>query len=442
MKFKNYVNSYTKNNRIFSKEDIAEMTVREAFKNKKGIISQNRRIGVPSNAELQNSSNVIWVNSYTREDGTPVKGYWRSKGGSGGIVGDTDSVIMDEQMPEPSERDNSNAQSAGDSENGDEDLSPVSLIVDLAVAISQLFFKDSKVGEYIEAFAPIIKTIGGKLFGEEDDELNLETDTAENTETPETPDLSVTKDEEGTPTGGASEVNNIIDSGIEKYLDLPTGTIDSLRRYRDNGISDDNNMNLWEEIQGAIYENLLHKYFPMSSDATKNGMHKLEIAKKDKNVSIIRDLNTLNNQKQKAILKSMGAKEENSGIIYHEASDISQKFKNSPELEAHIAKIRDSVLNGNELKDEKIVFESSKSDFIGNKEKIDRHAFIHNAMITNQKVDEHGVYTCDLLDFSDFDDKPIETLLDIPNKWGYDMQERKLYKNFYIIIKIRKKVNW
>ena len=32
--------------------------------------------------------------------------------------------------------------------------------------------------------------------------------------------------------------------------------------------------------------------------------------------------------------------------------------------------------------------------------------------------------------------------LDIPNKWGYDMQERGLYKNYYIVINIRKKVNW
>ena len=33
-------------------------------------------------------------------------------------------------------------------------------------------------------------------------------------------------------------------------------------------------------------------------------------------------------------------------------------------------------------------------------------------------------------------------LLDIPNNWGYDMQQRELCKNYYIIINIRKKVNW
>ncbi len=49
------------------------------------------------------------------------------------------------------------------------------------------------------------------------------------------------------------------------------------------------------------------------------------------------------------------------------------------------------------------------------------------------------INTAKILDYSNFDDKPIEKLLDIPNKWGYDMQERGLYKNYYIVINIRKK---
>ena len=102
MKFKNYVNSYTKDNRIYSKEDISNMSVRDAYGKKRAILAQNRRIGVPSDAELRNSSNVIWVNPYRREDGTEVKGYWRSKSGSamgstGGIVGDNNIPPMDEQ---------------------------------------------------------------------------------------------------------------------------------------------------------------------------------------------------------------------------------------------------------------------------------------------------------------------------------------------------------
>ena len=41
MKFKNYVNSLTGDNRIFSNKEIADMSVREVFKNKDGIMAQS-----------------------------------------------------------------------------------------------------------------------------------------------------------------------------------------------------------------------------------------------------------------------------------------------------------------------------------------------------------------------------------------------------------------
>lgn len=79
MKYRNYVNSYTQDNRIFSREDILNMPVRDAFSNSEAILAQNRAIGTPDVTELANSSNVIWVESYTRDDGTKVEGHWRSK---------------------------------------------------------------------------------------------------------------------------------------------------------------------------------------------------------------------------------------------------------------------------------------------------------------------------------------------------------------------------
>ena len=79
MKYKNYVNSLTGDNRIFSNKEIADMSVREAFKRQDEIISQYHQIGIPSVKELQSSDNVVYVNAYTREDGTEVKAHWRSK---------------------------------------------------------------------------------------------------------------------------------------------------------------------------------------------------------------------------------------------------------------------------------------------------------------------------------------------------------------------------
>ena len=79
MKYKNYVNSLTGDNRIFSNKEIADMSVREAFGREKEIMSQYYQIGIPSEKELQESENVVYVNSYTRADGTEVKAHYRSK---------------------------------------------------------------------------------------------------------------------------------------------------------------------------------------------------------------------------------------------------------------------------------------------------------------------------------------------------------------------------
>ena len=79
MKFKNYVNSLTGDNRIFSNKEIADMSVREVFKNKDAIMSQHSQVGIPSEKELQANNNVVYVQAYTRDDGTEVKAHYRSK---------------------------------------------------------------------------------------------------------------------------------------------------------------------------------------------------------------------------------------------------------------------------------------------------------------------------------------------------------------------------
>ena len=79
MKYKNYRNSYTNEDKIYSRKNIADMSVREAFSKKNEIMAQHNSIGIPSEGELKNSPDVVWVEVYTRDDGTKVRGYWRSK---------------------------------------------------------------------------------------------------------------------------------------------------------------------------------------------------------------------------------------------------------------------------------------------------------------------------------------------------------------------------
>ena len=281
MKYKNYRNSYTNEDKIYSKKNIADMSVREAFSRKDEIMAQHNSIGIPSEGELQSSPNAVWVDAYTRDDGTEVKGYWRRR-------------------PE------------------------------------------------------------GSVSSAIDNEVKNNTQN---------------EDERGNVTGGASEVKN---------------------------------MNTSEKIQEYAYEKGLNKIFPMSSGATVHGMHDMEAAKKDKNATVTNGLDAIESQKNREYLKAMGAKEDDSGVIYNEHSDIAINFKNSPELEKHITDISDDVMQGKNLQDCKITFDSKREDFKNNREKIDRHAFIHDALIVDQKVDDNGVYTCKILDYSNFDDKPVE----------------------------------
>lgn len=78
-KFKNYFNVISGDERIFSKEDIANMTNTEYKNNEKAINYQLTNIGVPTNKELINSENVVYVKAYTKDDGTHVKSHYRSK---------------------------------------------------------------------------------------------------------------------------------------------------------------------------------------------------------------------------------------------------------------------------------------------------------------------------------------------------------------------------
>jgi len=78
MKFKNYRNSHNNDSKIYSEDDIWNMPVSQVFGLENEILAQNRQIGIPDVSELQASDNVIWIDSYTRGDGTKVEGHWRS----------------------------------------------------------------------------------------------------------------------------------------------------------------------------------------------------------------------------------------------------------------------------------------------------------------------------------------------------------------------------
>ncbi len=78
-----YTNPVTGSGHIYSRENIGMMSTDEYTQNEKAINAQLNTIGIPTNVELesacQRGRGLIYVESYTRSDGTQVKGYYRSR---------------------------------------------------------------------------------------------------------------------------------------------------------------------------------------------------------------------------------------------------------------------------------------------------------------------------------------------------------------------------
>lgn len=80
-----YTNPLTGNNRIFTREEVGTMAPDEFAKYEKEIDAQTKAFNgtMPTNGDLQREAmtggGVVYVNSYTRSDGTEVKGYYRSR---------------------------------------------------------------------------------------------------------------------------------------------------------------------------------------------------------------------------------------------------------------------------------------------------------------------------------------------------------------------------
>ena len=431
MKFKNYVNSYTKDNRIYSKEDISNMSVRDAYGKKRAILAQNRRIGVPSDAELRNSSNVIWVNPYRREDGTEVKGYWRSKSGSamgstGGIIGDNNIPPMDEQSDDIEDIIYGKKKRTGDIQDidmdgGDEEITPVSATVDLIVALSQIFLKDTEIGEIIEAFAPVIKAIGEKVFG--DDDLDFEIDdqyseqAEESIDSPENvqTDSSINPIEqisepnglEGTLTGGASEISAIKEDGIEIKADT------KITKFKNSLIQFNNKQNAnYKDARDLMNMSII-------------GPDNLENTKNFKVLSI---------DEAKTKLSNLGIKDDSNTrtIEFSEGSTIYEAVNNSRELRTQINNNIEKIKNGEsiqiEFKDDSNLFRS-----------------LHNAALIDCKVQGNVIsgYLYDKYDFEYQMLKQKENLkiiniskLDVANDSATFLQNKGVLQNYHILVPI------
>jgi hypothetical protein len=162
MKYSNYKNPYTKNGKIYSSSDIYNMKLGEAYSRKKELFAQKRSIGIPTDSELAQSDNVVWVNEYTRSDGTQVRGHWRAKPGQG----QTNSISQE------SWNENLSQEQTQEDELSEIDLdNPAQTAATATLKLLGVFLDGTEIGEILYILTPLIQFIINKWLGEDDSEI-------------------------------------------------------------------------------------------------------------------------------------------------------------------------------------------------------------------------------------------------------------------------------
>ena len=79
--YQELINEQSNEGLFYTREQIDKMSTDEYLKNEPMIMQQLKTIGIPSQVQANQavqSGGMIYIQAYTRTDGTEVKGYYRS----------------------------------------------------------------------------------------------------------------------------------------------------------------------------------------------------------------------------------------------------------------------------------------------------------------------------------------------------------------------------
>lgn len=161
---RNFINAITNDNRLYTAEDIGNMTSKEFVSNEKAIDYQMENLGIPRQSDLTNNSDVIYVKAYTRGDGTKVKAHYRSKPDGIG----SDNYQSDENNTDAAVDINPTLKLEGGITYNDYQLQPRTTIDDYPQVI-----EDGLIGAFNKNLLDVGINIYGKYKLKQDDAVNF-----------------------------------------------------------------------------------------------------------------------------------------------------------------------------------------------------------------------------------------------------------------------------
>ena len=212
--------------------------------------------------------------------------------------------------------------------------------------------------------------------------------------------------------------------GVPSSFDLNRniGTVTGGASYVDG-------MNAGDVLQSVLYEDVINPIFPMTSKSIRNGMHDMSEAKKDKNATILKDLNSINDKKLFDFMKDTTKIPVNTqGIRYNNSSSTAKKLANYSYIKNFIKDNYDELKNSN-IESALIKTNKLKSP--------DIWGTFGSFTLYNPRIDKNNNFSAQAVDYYNFSDSKSTNM---PNKWGYGLQEKGILQNYYTVTDIFKKL--
>lgn len=222
---------------------------------------------------------------------------------------------------------------------------------------------------------------------------------------------------------------------LNNYLNMQKYIIDEKNLSLQDDVYSNNNITLWEQFQGNLYQKGDLINLDIGANNLKNAMQNMKIAQNDKNAIVLNNLKSIKDYNLKETIKGCGIPENSKGIIYLYNSEPSIKISKSNAIREFIVNNYNKLAN-NEIKIANIEFELLKDP--------DLFVAIQHVTLLNPHIDKYGNFSTIIVDYYDFEPRQYSNG-NIPtyiNNWGYSMQEKGVIEKYFILIYIDFWVNY
>lgn len=466
--FRSYKNKYRDRNRIYSLEELSDMSLSSMYDNKDEYVDQFNSIGLPTEDELEKSPYTRKVTDAIDVNGDIMSPFWETYepdnistftstqndiSARNGILKSGPSIKMEEvdtTKKMPQEIDESFAPIQKPTQNASIIPSTADIILstrpkwqdelDKILGIDRKNTKTQNIQtpDIFANYNEFDKVFNVEQIPKETKNSDLYPKQEMKVNSPETPNNQVVKTDIEKPSEKKFELKvekngfslDMLKDKIKSFIREGKENL-TLENIKDNIINEIYNMKeqntnkktVYERLQEDIYKKYAKFKYPMSAEATQNGMDDMKAAKQNPNAVVYNSYENISNKDVRDKFKELKIPKDAKGVEYDITSKESQKIVNSPEMEQIIKE----TLNGKKV---------TAVNFGGFN---DLKFSIQHATVVNPKI-ENGEFTCQVVDFSDFEKRKPKGHAEIPNNWGYQMQKKGYYKNYFTVYNIRKKI--